>query len=212
MPLGVYAWIGINFVLGRFEHTDDGTCLNRDLGLRQDSEGPPVLSLLVVCVLDRDVSVQVFNFPVNFHWSALPQRKESLAVACGCVRPALVAFLTSFSLFYPEDEAIVEVHVPGSENREAVVRKRTVGILDMGGVSTQIAYEVPKTVSFASSQQVIICATSFFWFILMHISVLFSFVLSLVLHHITERMPNTSPSSAKQFICTLSIQSLFQFV
>ncbi|NWR65414.1 ENTP4 diphosphohydrolase, partial [Bucorvus abyssinicus] len=72
---GVYAWIGINFVLGRFEHTDD------------------------------------------------------------------------------EDEAIVEVHVPGSENREAIVRKRTVGILDMGGVSTQIAYEVPKTVSFASSQQ-----------------------------------------------------------
>ncbi|TRZ06372.1 hypothetical protein HGM15179_020735 [Zosterops borbonicus] len=64
---GVYAWIGINFVLGRFEHTDD------------------------------------------------------------------------------EDEAVVEVQIPGNEHHEPVFRKRTVGILDMGGVSTQIAYEVPQS-------------------------------------------------------------------
>ncbi|XP_056427153.1 ectonucleoside triphosphate diphosphohydrolase 4 isoform X2 [Hyla sarda] len=70
---GVYAWIGINFVLGRFDHIDD------------------------------------------------------------------------------EDDAVVEVNVPGSDKKDAILRKRTAGILDMGGVSTQIAYEVPKSEEMAKN-------------------------------------------------------------
>lgn len=49
MHVGVYAWIGINFVLGRFEHTDDGKCLNCELDFRKDFKSIPLLSLLLVC-------------------------------------------------------------------------------------------------------------------------------------------------------------------
>lgn len=31
-PEGVYAWIGINFVLGRFDHAEEGECVRQCVG------------------------------------------------------------------------------------------------------------------------------------------------------------------------------------
>ncbi|KAM3622861.1 uncharacterized protein V6R79_004025 [Siganus canaliculatus] len=70
---GVYAWIGINFVLGRFDHAD-------------------------------------------------------------------------------EEDSTVEV-TTGAQNQPPISRRRTVGIMDMGGASLQIAYEVPSAISFSSPQE-----------------------------------------------------------
>lgn len=42
LPAGVYAWIGINFVLGRFDHAEYGEC-----------EDMALLMMSLVCPLQR---------------------------------------------------------------------------------------------------------------------------------------------------------------
>ncbi|TRZ03910.1 hypothetical protein DNTS_011094 [Danionella cerebrum] len=141
-------------VVNKYSATRSRRSANNKLVVPSPSGIPPLRRRAVVsrsALGELQASVSSWVKPLSRYFRF---RKGSVIVAVGVYAWIGINFvLGRFNHVEDEQEALVEVQVPGSDQQETLLRKRTAGVLDMGGVSTQIAYEVPKTVSFASPQQ-----------------------------------------------------------
>lgn len=71
-----------------------------------------------------------------------------------------ITFLSFVLFIYLLDPYKVAIDIPGDGR---LVRKRTVGVLDMGGGSAQIAFEVPQKIEFTNKVMIAIFGCVMFY-------------------------------------------------
>uniref|UniRef100_A0A674APY0 Ectonucleoside triphosphate diphosphohydrolase 7 n=1 Tax=Salmo trutta TaxID=8032 RepID=A0A674APY0_SALTR len=128
--------------------------LSSPIGLKSVFISPHVTSLphpsqqaAILEDLVRDVPVEFDFLFSSSHAEVISGKQEGVYAWIG-----INFVLGRFDHAEYEDDAVVEV-TTGSQNHHPISRRRTVGIMDMGGASLQIAYEVPSAVHFSSPEQ-----------------------------------------------------------